>query len=709
MKAWLMDAYRKENSVVLWIKTAKDDIRIERPFQTSIFIGPAAENMLKRYDITYRHARKKTYMGREKHVLELPVPKLSSFEKFVRDIEHATRHRINLYDADIKPEQMFLYKHDLRPCSAVQVEGGKIVGSGEEHPVPLKKVRIKVCPSADIHLDKDARIRKIKLDSRYIKGIEDSGEDEEEERILLQEFAKQFQAADPDVIVMDHAFAMLPYLAGRMERHGISCPFHRWDHVQIRYKGGRSFWSYGQVRYRDYAVRLRGRFLVDTNTFVGTECEPEGIAEIAQLSGTLFQNTASRSFGAAFQTALVREMVRRDYLVPYKEKPIDRPLSMLEMVKTDRGGHYHDPKVGFHTDVAEIDFTSMFPWLIYNHNISADCMLAEKGHFVDIPNTPFKTSISKKGLIPTALKPFIERRMHYKRNPSAINKKRALGLKWVLVSCYGYLRFREFKLGIPTSHMAICALARETLLKVIMLAEKKGFEVVHAIVDSLFIRKKGITDDEVKDFCTEVEMLTGIPITSEGIFRWIVFLPSVVDPHRALPSTYYGVFRHKEIKARGIEVRQRSAPMAVKFFQNRIIEMMGECDTEQEIKDRVPEFFRYLRELIRNIKHMKKEYLILPVRITKTEYKHNTPQKTIVERLKQKGVRLNPGELVEYIFQEHGMPVLPEEYNGKPDVDRYSDLLIRALFVILQPFGYRKEDVIGRIREERQRRIDEFQ
>ncbi|MFH1642930.1 MAG: DNA polymerase domain-containing protein [Nanoarchaeota archaeon] len=689
MKAWLMDAYRIENKIVLWVKTKDADIRIEKDFESLIYMHKSGEHFLRKHEISYQKVKRKTYLRKYLDVLEIKIPSLSGFEKFIRDIERGTKHRIPLYNADIKPEQMFLYENDIRPCSPVIIKD-KIMPVKTDETVPLITLDLNVT-----FLDK---IMEIKFNNTIIKG------DEEE---ILRNFSSEFKKLDPDVILMEYAFSKMPSLIKRLKKYSIECPINRWDDHEIKYMGGRSYWSYGQVRYRDYAVRLRGRFLVDTNSFVGTECEPDAIAELTQLSGTLFQQTASRSFGSAFQTALVREMIRRDLLVPFKEKPIEKPLSMLQMLKADRAGHTYDPKVGYSSDVAEIDFVSMFPWLIYNHNISADCMMTDKGPFVSIPNLPIKTSMAYKGLIPTVLKPFIDRRMYYKKNSTVVNKKRAFGLKWVLVSCYGYLRFREFKLGIPTSHMAICAYARETLLKIVKLAEENGFEVIHGIIDSLYIHKKGITDEEVKEFCKEIEVLTGIPISFEGIFKWIVFLPSVIDKDRPLPSTYYGVFRHGGIKARGIEMRQRSAPMLVKTFQKQVLESMENCNSKKEIIDKLPIACKYLRQLIKSIPKLPKDYLIVPIRVSKTNYISNIPQKIIVNKLQKKGVKVMSGQFIKFIYQINKV-VLPEEYNGKPDMEKYRKLLIRSLFVIAQPFGYSKEDIIELSDLERQTKIVEY-
>ncbi|MBZ0166870.1 MAG: hypothetical protein K8I00_08680 [Candidatus Omnitrophica bacterium] len=710
MQAWLMDAYRRNNRIVLWMKTpAGEDFYREYDFTAVIYTDPEAAPVLRRRGIGFHPVIRKTYFYTFKEVLAVPVPRLDSFERFVRELERTTRHRMTFYNADIPPEQMFLYQRDLTPCGRVEVRGFEIFPLKEETFPPLTKLQLNVIPAGEIRPSspgknsRPAALPDIPLRMAVVNGEELRGT----EPRILRELVRLFHRCDPDVIEMDCAYSRLPYLDGRLRRHHMYAAFHRWHPRPIHYRGGRSYWSYGQVRYQDYAVKLRGRFLIDRNSFVGTECDVEGVMELVRLSGTLFQTMAARSFGAVFQTALIRLLIRNEMLVAYKEKPLEQPLSMLEMLKSDRAGLTIDPKVGFHRDVAEIDFTSMFPWLIYNHNISAECILTDEGPFDAVPGIPVRASRKRLGLIPAALKPFIDRRMYYKANPTPVNKQRAKGLKWVLVSCYGYLRFREFKLGIPTSHMAICAYARETLLKSIHLAEDAGYNIIHAIVDSLYLQKTDISAEDVASFCLDLELATGIPVSFEGVFKWVVFLPSVVDPHRALPSTYYGVFRNGEIKARGIEVRQRGSPALVKAFQHNVLEQMKTCDTKAEILAKIPTLFQYLRLVVEELPNMKPSLLTVLLRVGKTEYKKNIPQKRVVERLKEKGVRVVPGQFIELIHQDDGA-VPAEEYNGKPDKPRYQKLLVRALFVLLQPFGYTKADIAREVKKERQMELAEL-
>lgn len=693
MQGWLIDAYRKENSIILWLKTP-ENTRVEWQYESKIYIDVEAEDQLRRQNINFRRVVRRTY-ERKKTVLELKVPRLEFYEKFVKDIENLTKYRIAMYNSDVPPEQMFLFEKGLMPFNVLHIEDNCIRSSREKESIPLTMIDVNVLSYGDIRNNPDTKIKWIEIDGERRKG---------KEKELLEFLLRKFRQKDPDVVKMKYAFSVVPYLAYKLASYGMEVPFHRWDKTDFRYKGGKSYYSYGQVGYQDFAIRLRGRLLLDTTTMMGSQ-DIESIIELCQLSGMRFQQATSRSFGATFQGALVRQMVERKYLVPYKQKPIERPMSMFELLKADRAGHTMDPKIGFHKNVAEIDFSSMYPWLIYNKNISAETIFSDREPKEKVPNVPITVSYAQKGLVPIAIKPFLDRRMEYKKNPTALNKKKAAGLKWVLVTSYGYLRFREFKLGLPSSHMAIGSYARDTLLLSARLAEEKGFEVVHGIVDSLYLKKKNINKEKVEEYCKELEMLTGIPVSFEGIFKWIVFLPSIQDDDRPVPTKYYGVFTNGEIKARGIEVRQTKPPLVVKKFQENCLERLSLCEYKKDLVEKIPELCRLLRNTVKQISKMPAEMLTLTIKISKTKYKHNIPQKQILESLKKKGITMMPGQQIPYVHA--GRAILPEEYRGKPDVMQYKKLLVQSLYVLVQPF-VTKEQIVNMTNKYYQTKLTQF-
>ena len=680
-----MDLYRKKNSIILWVKTKNEDFEVSKQFTPKIYAKKdlVTDNMVAEHMLEHKIRQRQDYLGKLVKVYEL-YPGIENFEKFVKDIETETRHKAVLYDADISPEQMYLYKNSISPFDLISE---KLISYGFQTTNNLKKTNI------EIKIKNDS-IKSIKLNSRLIKGTE---------KQILEKFARDFISLNPDIISMYNAFKLLPALDEKLRKHNIYCPFHRWNNQPVNYRGGKTFYSYGSVSYHHFAVRLRGRLLLDTKTSIGSSCSPESIMELCNLSCNRFQHTASRSFGAVFQASLVKVMYQDNILIPYKEKPIDPPINLLQLLKSDRTGHIFDSETGMHKNIAEIDFCSMFPWLIYNKNISAETILSKSKYYNKAPGTHIKIAKQKKGLVPRAIKPFLDKRMHYKTTNS--NKELVKGLKMVLVTSYGYLRFREFKLGTAFSHMAICAYAREIMLQAAKLAEQKGFTVVHGIIDSLYL--KNVSRTKVKKFCSELEEITGIPVSFEGIFRWVVFLPSVNDKDRPVPTHYYGVYENQETKVRGLQLREKNTPYIVKELQEETINIMKNCKTKKEILHNLPKYCNLLRDKLKNLGSVEPEKLVCHIRVTKNDYKNNIVQKKVIEKLKTKGIEILPGDNIDYVYQDTGV-VLAEDYNGKPNQNEYRKMLVKSLFKLLQPFDVSKQDIENLAQKHLQSKLDTY-
>lgn len=140
-------------------------------------------------------------------------------------------------------------------------------------------------------------------------------------------------------------------------------------------------------------------------------------------------------------------------------------------------------------------------------------------------------------LVPISLEILLKKRGIYKdkKNSTTDSKlkkiydARQTALKWVLVTSFGYLGFNNAKFGMIDAHIAVCAFDRQILLQTIRIAESHGFEILHAIIDSIWIQKKNkdtINKNNYENLKTEIENKTGFPISFEGIYKWIVFVPS---------------------------------------------------------------------------------------------------------------------------------------------------------------------------------------
>src|SRR5450759_1271529 len=97
--------------------------------------------------------------------------------------------------------------------------------------------------------------------------------------------------------------------------------------------------------------------------------------------------------------------------------------------------------------------------------------------------------------------------------------------------------------------------------------------------------------------CEEVEKETGLPISFEGIYRWIAFLPSRMHEDVPVLNRYFGIFQDGEMKVRGIELRRRDTTRLVSKCQLEMLQALSKAET-----------LTYARSLIRGIIEIVEKY-----------------------------------------------------------------------------------------------------
>ena len=80
---------------------------------------------------------------------------------------------------------------------------------------------------------------------------------------------------------------------------------------------------------------------------------------------------------------------------------------------------------------------------------------------------------------------------------------RQIALKWILVTCFGYLGYRNAKFGTVDGHIGVCAFGRDAFLRAARISESRGFEVLHGIVDSLWLKKEDATLKNTRTYASK--------------------------------------------------------------------------------------------------------------------------------------------------------------------------------------------------------------
>jgi DNA polymerase elongation subunit (family B) len=281
-----------------------------------------------------------------------------------------------------------------------------------------------------------------------------------------------------------------------------------------------------------------------------------------------------------------------------------------------------------------------------------------------------------------------------------IYHRKQKALKWMLVTCFGYLGYRNARFGRIEAHEAVTAFGRESLLQAKEICEEEGFELLHAITDSLWIHKKGFNEEEILDLCRKISGATGITMSLEGIYRWMAFLPSKGNPESPVANRYFGLFQNGKIKARGLAFRRGDTPPLIREAQVRMIEVLAGTKNIEDFQSKIPEILDLLLEYSLKLKdgQAKQEDLAIGKRISRepNAYKVDSLTALAAQELEDVGIPIHPGEKVRYVIKDALSKNRAERVRAFPlvgpddtyDVKKYLEMFVKATEEILIHFGY---------------------
>ena len=298
-----------------------------------------------------------------------------------------------------------------------------------------------------------------------------------------------------------------------------------------------------------------------------------------------------------------------------------------------------------------------------------------------------------------------------------IYDKRQAALKWILVTCFGYLGYRNAKFGTVDGHIGVCAFGRDALLTASHVAEDRGFRVIHGIVDSLWLKKEGASSEDYGKLCKEIFDKIDLPLDFAGLYKWIVFLPSKTHPNVPVLNRYYGVKEDGSIKVRGLEVRRRDTPKFVCDAQMEMIKVLASADDSKGFVERIPDALNVVKEYRKKLLDGDVPVwdLVVTKRLSKDlkNYTQKVSQAIAGEQLQKEGFEVSAGKSVKFLFTSVENKRYKRRVKAKEliedgtniDTKKYLLLLCSAASNVLSSFGYSAENVYDYIRGYRQPRL----
>jgi DNA polymerase elongation subunit (family B) len=744
VRGWVLDVYPSAlGEVAVWIIGENGErVRLTDRFEPKVYVSGKEEDVerlasrlfsskiIASWNFTYKLAHATD--AEKSKVLEITLKdcrKTSSFTRYILKMGDYLRYEV--YNCDLHGDQNYVFNRDIFPLAFVEVE---IEGTGLKYtlldsvesidyavpPLRIMKLRVEVAKKRKIANLRDpiAAILVAQADKQVII---DSGE-EGEKLLQLVKTVKEF---DPDMILTAGGDSYLfPYLIRRAKINNVLERFIlSRDEAPFATKNvhGRTFFSYGRTFYRAPTRRLFGRIHIDeSNTFILSECGFEGLIEIARTCRVPLQKASRSSIGSSMSSLQFYQAIKDDVLIPRNKSIPEAFKSAYELLVGDRGGFVYEPHVGIHDLIGEVDFASMYPSLMAKNNISAETVLCKccPDSHLRIPELNYHVCEKRVGIVPKTLRLILAKRLKYKRlkeetqDPvlTEVYDRRQAALKWILVTCFGYLGYRNAKFGTVDGHMGVCAFGRDAFLKAARMAESRGFTVTHGIVDSLWLKKNEATVHEYIDLCHEISQKIGVPLNFEGRYKWIAFLPSKMHPRIGVLNRYYGVMENGKIKVRGLEVRRRDTPRFVYDAQMEMIKVLSSANSSKEFSKKVPDALRVVKNYRQKL--LNGEVSLWDLIVTKhlskhpREYKQKVSQVIAAEQLLKEGAEVHAGKNIRFLFTDaedkrYERRVKAEELLEKstsPDTKKYLLLLYVAAASLLSPLGYSTKEIYDAVR-----------
>ncbi len=666
--------------MTLWlIDRNQSHYRLTDSFAPAFYVSGPEERLVQLRDAAERKTtelrtrfteRTDLWLNAARQVLEVSVLRPSNFIGWGRWV-HKLDSKLQLYNSDLMVASLYCWEKRLFPLSFVEVEAddeGKVLSIAcrddewalDYEMPPLKIMQIRLSGLARIDPTHGRRAAlEIEMDGRCWE-IDETGEPP------AIQFAGLLKRHDPDVILSEWGDStILPLLRQQAERLRFSLPLNRDESAAVQQSRGRSYTSYGRILFKASSITLFGRIHVDKqNSFISDKCDFVGLWELARLTKLPIQYAARTTTGTGI-SYMQMELAHRDgVLIPEQKAEPEDPKRPDELLVADRGGLVFVPKLGFTPNVAELDFVSQFPSIMARFNISPEtvncpcCPDAPR-----IPELGYRICQKRRGITSRVVERLIAKRSDLKsllkKSPpdaAARMKLQRDSMKWLLVCCFGYTGYKNARFGKIEAHEAINAVARETLLVAKEIAEADGFELIHALVDSLYVCKEGATREDYDRLSQKIENRTRLPLAIESVYRYVVFLPSKQYADVPVPNRFFAVGEDGELKIRGLECRRHDTPPLLGRMQHEVLAILVEAHNYDSYLEKLETargvFAKYEDRLANGEVDIRE--LVVSKRITREPRDYQKAGVTAIaaQQLFGSGVKLRPGQNIEYIITD---------------------------------------------------------
>jgi DNA polymerase elongation subunit (family B) len=389
-----------------------------------------------------------------------------------------------------------------------------------------------------------------------------------------------------------------------------------------------------------------------------------------------------------------------------EKRPVHDEIGARRSAERYEGAFVLQPTPGLYENIVFFDFTSMYTTVIVTYNLSRSTFLEKKQKdSLEVNLEKSKAFFSKKpGFFPLMLKEIFDKRKEFKqeynKKKDNLSKARSNALKLLANASYGYQGFFGARYYCLPAAAATAALARKLIKETIQFIEKQGFKVTYADTDSVIFLQENKTKKEVLELLKKINnKLPGIiELDLEGFFKRGIWVTKRSGDFGA-KKKYALLDNNEKIKIRGFETVRRDWCDLARETQNKVLELILKNGNEKKA-------LAFVKEIIKKIKNREVplEKLIIKTQLKKSieDYKAISPHVTIAKKMREQGLPINIGMLIEFFISEsknkkalvRERAKLPDE-PGKYDITYYiKNQILPAIENILEVFNININELI---------------
>jgi DNA polymerase family B len=442
------------------------------------------------------------------------------------------------------------------------------------------------------------------------------------------------------------------------------------------------------------------------------DIHPIDLVEKARFSYLPLRLASKYGMIRLIDSRITYELLQREFVIPTRLRTISKHHEQIRTLKNivnmDKAGMIVSPEIGLHENVAVLDFDNEYANLILRDNISYEILTNDHDRVSELRHGSLADN--QKALLPSIIGEIVSRRVYLKKQlkeklePDSLLydycEMRLEILKQILVCIYGtsgsiwnrYSNVRVFE--------EINKLSRQILLNTKDIVQSSGFELIYADTDAVFLKKRDATLSDYRIIMNELIKETGLDMTLEFHYKFLVLLYIEADDKMEARKHYYGLTYDNQLITRGIDTRRHDSPTFIKEFQSTLLTKLFDCNNYEDV---ITNGYRNaLSYITRSIdKLMNGEIQITDLVISKLlrqnieKYKSLFPHVAAAIKLNLSGEITGRGENIKYVFtdSDHADPleritplklISSKEY----DKEKYLDMLLDSAEAVLAVFGF---------------------